>query len=112
MSTLPIRPRPVVTELGWELQEQIKTDMVSIGEELQAEDDRRDEIYKVSREILKSAAKISFVVRNGQIHKKEIDIMVNKTSAMVSDLLAKVVMTQRSAPVSSVKVSRLLRRRE
>jgi predicted translin family RNA/ssDNA-binding protein len=90
MSNLPTRPSSVMEVFGHELQEQLKTDMAPMVDEVQAEDDRRDEIFKSSREILKNNGKISFAVRTGQTHDGVVENMVKVTSTMVSELLAKV----------------------
>lgn len=75
---------------GLELQEQLKTEMAPIIDEEQKEHDRRDEIFKSSREILKNNGKISFAVRTGQTQDGVVEKMVEETSNMVSELLAKV----------------------
>ena len=80
----------MMSGFGHELQEQLKADMAPMVEEVQAEDDRRDEIFKSSREILKINGKISFAVRTGQTQDGVVEKMVNETSTMVSELLAKV----------------------
>jgi predicted translin family RNA/ssDNA-binding protein len=59
-------------------------------DEVTAEDDRRDDINKTSRKILKNNAKISFAVRIGQTQDGLVTNLVAETSDLVGELLGKV----------------------
>ena len=85
-----MRPSSMMAGFGHDLQEKLKTDMAPMVDEVQAEDDRRDDIFKSSRDILKNTGKISFAVRTGQTQDGVVEKLVSETSNMVSELLSKV----------------------
>ena len=88
-SILPVRPSSMMAGFGEELQDKPAALAPSI-EEVQAEDDRRDEITRSSRKISKNNSKISFAVRTGQTQDGIVASLVAETSDMVSDLLGKI----------------------
>eukprot|EP00930_Biecheleria_cincta_P009513 TRINITY_DN111279_c0_g1_i1.p1 TRINITY_DN111279_c0_g1~~TRINITY_DN111279_c0_g1_i1.p1 ORF type:complete len:455 (-),score=105.44 TRINITY_DN111279_c0_g1_i1:92-1456(-) len=90
MSNIPVRPSSMMAGFGLELQEQLRTGMSPMMDEVQKEDDLRDVIFKSSREILRNNGKIAFAVRTGQTQDGVVEKMVADTSKMVSELLAKV----------------------
>jgi predicted translin family RNA/ssDNA-binding protein len=75
---------------GMELQEKLGAALAPAIEEVQAEDDRRDEVTRSSRKISKNNGKISFAVRTGQTQDGIVASLVTETSDMVSELLGKI----------------------
>lgn len=89
-SILPVRPSSMMAGFGEELQDKLSAALAPSIEEVQAEDDRRDEITRSSRKISKNNSKISFAVRTGQTQDGIVASLVAETSDMVSDLLGKI----------------------
>lgn len=89
-TTLPVRPSSMMAGFGMELQEKLGAALAPAIEEVQAEDDRRDEVTRSSRKISKNNGKISFAVRTGQTQDGIVASLVTETSDMVSELLGKI----------------------
>lgn len=87
---LPIKPSSMMQSFGMNLQEKLNVACGVYLEEVQSEDDRRDEITKSSRKIVKNNNKISFAVRTGQTQDGTVTSLVEETTEMVAELLGKI----------------------
>ena len=79
-SILPVRPSSMMAGFGEELQDKLSAALAPSIEEVQAEDDRRDEITRSSRKISKNNSKISFAVRTGQTQDGTVTSLVEETT--------------------------------
>ena len=86
MSKLPVVPRSFLSEQGHALQKSIEGEMGAMQEELNIADERRESVYKCTRQIFRSVAKVMFEMSIGNFD--NVASTIEETSVGVSGALA------------------------
>ena len=86
---LPVRPSAVMGEFGSQLQDLLAKEMQEMQDEMAAEDEPKDGLFRSTRAIFKNNNKILFAVRTG-VQGPEIDQLIQQNTANVAELLEKI----------------------